>query len=94
MSMQRECLTVEVEPGKWFCIVARDEYGDIDKNSISYGPQPTEDEAFEAMRDNEPNPGGNCTVEATPELKQLIKKTLHTRSGRPGPKSISNLFRF
>jgi len=61
MSMQRECGIVELEPGRWFCLVADREYGELDEGCTAYGPKSTAEGAWEAMADCESNPGGHWT---------------------------------
>jgi hypothetical protein len=62
MSCSRGCIIVEVEDGKWYCIVARDEY-DYDFNKFNvYGARYTENGAYNKMKDYEANPGGSRTM--------------------------------
>lgn len=63
MSKQRDCYVLEPTPGEWYCIVATGEHGRItpDKTGpepTTYGPKPTEEEAYSLMNEYEANPGG------------------------------------
>ena len=80
MSMSRGCMLVERHPGKWFCLVASDEYDyDFQGNYSVYGPKPTADDAFDEMHRHEPNPGHSNEVphnRLTPQVIALIDTEL------------------
>ena len=77
MSTQRGCLTIEMKPGEWFCIVAHDEYDyDFTSGATVYGPEKTADEALDAMSDRESNPGSFDRIshgEVTDEVRTLVE---------------------
>ena len=80
MSMSRDCITIELEPNKWYCAVAEREYGQISDNEpfSVYGPALTSEDAFQMMYKFESNPGGELIIPQSrigeyPELTALIK---------------------
>lgn len=76
MSRSRGCLAIEREPGKWFCVVAREEYDyDFRHGHDVFGPKPTAEAALEEMHSHESNPGGHSTIplnEVTDHHHQLV----------------------
>lgn len=58
MSMQRGCAVIERTPGRWYCVVATEEYDYDFRQATKYGPAKTSDAAVEMMDRHECNPGG------------------------------------
>ena len=77
MSISRGEVTVELEPGNWYCVVATEEYDFDFRDCTSYGPYPTADKASEVMHAHEANPGGGYEM-AHAELddyhRDLVKR--------------------
>ena len=62
MSSSRGCLILEVEPQKWFAVVALDEYDYSFDSCESFGPCSTASDCMKLMHKNTSNPGGSRTV--------------------------------
>ena len=51
MSLSRGCIVVEREQGKWYCVVATDEYDyEFERGHLVYGPRSTADSVYDEMR--------------------------------------------
>ena len=76
MSLSRGCIVVEREQGKWYCVVATDEYDyEFERGHLVYGPRSTADSVYDEMRKHECNPGGHSEVshdKLTPRLIELV----------------------
>jgi len=91
MSMMRGCDVVELEPGKWYCFVAVEEYDEDFAEFSTYGPAADADAAYRKMTDVECNPGGCCEydhADLTPEQKARYERMLRQEPPRRG----GNLF--
>jgi hypothetical protein len=57
MSCQRACTIIEIEPEKWYVLIADDEYGE--EHDQAFGPFKTRDDASYDLRNGMlSNPGG------------------------------------
>lgn len=88
MSMQRGCEVIELEPGKWFCVVACAEHDYDFQSATVYGPAQTADDAWNMMSDWEANPGGCIQTRAadvTDRDRRLIANSRQPfKFGSPG----------
>ena len=80
MSVSRGCFAIERDPGKWYCVVACDEYDyDFHGSYTIYGPKSTADAAVEAMHKRAANPGSGSSVpfdKLTPHYIHLVDTEL------------------
>lgn len=83
MSVSRGCMLIEAKPGEWFCVVAQNEYDfDFTRGHNVYGPMATENDAYQAMSDNESNPGSSETIAhgaVTDTERKLIETGVQAR---------------
>jgi hypothetical protein len=70
--MSRGCIIVEVEPNKWYCITARDEYDYNFKHYSVTGPKSNEETAFESHEGC--NPGSSSSID-NKNFKELSTKS-------------------
>lgn len=88
MSMSRGCAVIERTPGRWYCVVAQQEYDYDFRQATKYGPAKTSDAAVEIMDQHECNPGGftvTTYTEITEQDRALVDRLPNqtARQGRP-----------
>lgn len=87
-SSRRGMNVIEVQPGKWYSIVAHNEDDDqFYEGHNTYGPFKNADLAAQAVYDNESNPGGHMVVkhsEVTDRDRDLVKRGVQQGSGGGG----------
>lgn len=81
MSVRRECSLVEIEPAKWYLVIAMREYGTISEGPAqAFGPFPSQEETIRYLDGEFSNPGGYSVyawqpgITFNPELLRLISK--------------------
>lgn len=75
MSVQRGCVVIEAEPGKWYCITASREHDYDFVSATTTGPECDAEAAF--LSHEGANPGGSETVnhdQMTPYYRELLAR--------------------
>ena len=82
MSVSRGCEIIELNPGKWYAVVANREYDyTFQHGHTVYGPAHSEEVAWTLMSSQEPNPGGGKTIphEQMSDRERALIATGHKR---------------
>ena len=86
MSCQRECRIVEIDPGKWYCILERTDSAkdawDWKEYAEAFGPFMTAEDTHREL-DRHSNPGGYGLVPYSPRNREFYAGPLKMQKKAP-----------